>query len=344
MQIHLIHIFRFLVLFFLIPVSLAGQKTDTLYLKNGDRLTGEIKKYESGYLFYKSDGMGTLKIEYDRIATFYSKAYYNIRMDNGFRYYGSFDTSRQVSNVYIKITNDEILTPLESVVEIYPLGRAFLTRLSGNFDVGLNYAKSTGITQFNLAGNFTYKTEKYLSELNGSSIVTDQKDKDIKRSNEANYSLSRFLKHRWSAVALAGVSQNDELGIDLRLQSGLGISNHLIFTNLHRLLVASGILINNEWTSDSITQQNYEGLFAIKYDIFKFHSPKVSLSTFLYAFPSLTVKDRIRTDFEINGKIDIISDLYFSVRFYSKYDSKPSGLSNSNHDYGFTTGIGYSFN
>ena len=40
-----------------------AQKDDTVYLKNGDRITGEFKKYEGGLLFLKTDGMSTVSIE-----------------------------------------------------------------------------------------------------------------------------------------------------------------------------------------------------------------------------------------------------------------------------------------
>ncbi|MCD4735587.1 MAG: DUF481 domain-containing protein [Bacteroidales bacterium] len=321
-----------------------AQKTDTIYLRNRDRITGELKKYEYGYLFHKTDGMGTLKVKYDRLSTFYSDKRFHIRMDDRFIYLGTFDTSGTEGYVKIIVTNDSILTKIESIVEAYPIKRIFWNKLSGNFDVGFNYAKSTEITQFNLSGNVYYKAEHFLTELKGSSDNTFQMDQQAKRSNEINYNFNRLMGKNWSAIGLAGVNQNDEMGIDLRVQAGMGIANHLIYTNLHRLMVVGGLMINNEWTSDTVSSSNYEGLAYISYDIFKFSNPDVNVSSYITAFPSLSVKNRIRTEFEVQGKIEIISDMYFSLKVYGKFDNKPPNMNSSSSDYGIVTSIGYSFN
>ena len=44
-----------------------AQKTDTVVMLNGDRVTVEIKKLERGRLEASTDGMGTLLIEWDDI-------------------------------------------------------------------------------------------------------------------------------------------------------------------------------------------------------------------------------------------------------------------------------------
>jgi hypothetical protein len=53
----------------LLIVQAQAQKNDTVYLYNGDRITGELKKFEYGLLFLKADVMQTVNIEFDRIRT-----------------------------------------------------------------------------------------------------------------------------------------------------------------------------------------------------------------------------------------------------------------------------------
>lgn len=43
--------------------SYANEKTDIVILKNGDRVTGEIKNLEAGLLELKTDTMGTVYIQ-----------------------------------------------------------------------------------------------------------------------------------------------------------------------------------------------------------------------------------------------------------------------------------------
>jgi hypothetical protein len=44
-------------------IQAQGKKNDTVYLDNGDRITGELKKFEYGLLFLKTDAMETVNIE-----------------------------------------------------------------------------------------------------------------------------------------------------------------------------------------------------------------------------------------------------------------------------------------
>ncbi len=70
-----------------------AQKDDTLYFLNGDRISGEIKQYKYGFLTYKTYGVSTVKVKYEKISTFYSKKNFDILFKDGRRRFGSFDTS-----------------------------------------------------------------------------------------------------------------------------------------------------------------------------------------------------------------------------------------------------------
>src|SRR5690348_3335549 len=51
-------------------VVVRGQgKTDVVTLANGDRITGEITKLERGRLEYKTDDIGTLYLEWDKLVS-----------------------------------------------------------------------------------------------------------------------------------------------------------------------------------------------------------------------------------------------------------------------------------
>ena len=58
----------------------ARPKTDVVILKNGDRITGEIKGLDLGILTLKTDWMGTVEIEWDNIERVKSSFRYNRRV------------------------------------------------------------------------------------------------------------------------------------------------------------------------------------------------------------------------------------------------------------------------
>ena len=49
--------------------TLARDKKDVIVLRNGDRITGEIKKLEYGVLQLSTDDMGTVNIEWDGVVS-----------------------------------------------------------------------------------------------------------------------------------------------------------------------------------------------------------------------------------------------------------------------------------
>lgn len=324
-------------------VSMANEKTDTVYLHNGDRITGEIKRLEYGILFLKASGLGTLQIEYDRIKTFYSNKQFTIQVSNGLRFFGSIDTSATAGSVNLVVRSFRIPEPISAIVEVYPVKNAFWKRLDGSIDLGYSYTKASTISQANFSGNVSYRVQKSFSEIDFSSIFTDQQDKDRIRKQDYNASFSRFFKKKWFGVGFLGVQQNTELGNNFRLFGGLGVGNDLVHNNLQVLSGSLGLMVSTEQSAEDSIVQSLEGIMQWKYRIFKFSKPDVELTSSFNVFPSLTSLGRVRMDFELKGKIEIFNDFYFGVTFYDNFDNQPLDNTAATNDWGVTTSVGYSW-
>ena len=75
---------------FLFSIQLhAHAKLDSVRLVNGNEITGEIKRLLRGILSYGTDSMGTVAIEWDDVIAVTSNFNYEVRLENGMRYYGS---------------------------------------------------------------------------------------------------------------------------------------------------------------------------------------------------------------------------------------------------------------
>jgi hypothetical protein len=76
-----------------------ADKTDVVHLRNGDRVTCEIKKLERGQLKVSTDSMGTIYIEWKDVVGVTSKELYVIEMQDGSRVQGTLaetDTEGQL--------------------------------------------------------------------------------------------------------------------------------------------------------------------------------------------------------------------------------------------------------
>ena len=64
----------------------AAPKTDVVILKNGDHITGEVKSLEYNQLKLSTEHMGTIYIEWDKIASIKSNQYLLLERTDGKRY------------------------------------------------------------------------------------------------------------------------------------------------------------------------------------------------------------------------------------------------------------------
>jgi len=323
-----------------------AQKDDTLYFLNGDRISGEIKQYKYGFLTYKTYGVSTVNVKYDKISTFYSKKSFDILLEDGRRRFGSFDTSNMLQFIKIITTNDTILTPFIEIVEFTPIKKKFWRKLSGSADLGFSYTKANSLAQLTLGGDLKYTERKYITNLKLNSINSIQYQADSTRTkkNDLSGNYYRRVKNNWFGIVMASAEQNTELGLDLRLQGGGGIANEIIHTNRNNLVASTGVVLNKEWsaTADG-TRFNIDAYASLNYRLFRFNDPEIDITSNAIAYPSLTVAGRWRLNYDIKLKIEIVTDMYFSVSFYTSYDSKPPSSASETIDYSVTTSFGYTF-
>ena len=319
-----------------------AQKNDTIYLNNGDRLTGELKKFEYGLLFLKTDAMQTVNIEFDRISTMYSAKQFEIRTTSGLRYFGSLMNSNIPGTVNIITPDDTVPRPMWSIVQITSIKNQFFQRIDGSVSMGLSYTKATDVLQYNVAATATYRTTNYSTTFDMSSILSEV-DSLISRNNDIGISVTRFLKGKWLAAVQVIDQQNSELDLDQRLQVGVGGGYDFVRNNSHRLSFLTGLLANRERTiEEALESKNIELLLSAQYKWFKYKHPKIDISSSFNIYPSLSTRGRTRLEYDLSSKIEILKDLFFDLTIYDNFDSVASG-SPSKNDWGIITSLGYTF-
>jgi hypothetical protein len=332
-----------LILLFAMIRVLQAQQNDTIYLFNGDRITGELKKFEYGLLFLKTDGMETVNIKFDRIYTMYSTKQFEFRTNTGQRYFGILLNSVVPGKISIVTSNDTVTVALWNVVQITSLKNKFLQKIDGSADLGLSFTKASDVFQYNLSATATYRTANYSTKFDLSSILSEA-DKEVSKNNDAGLNVTRFLPGKWFANIEIKGQQNTELDLEYRFQAGLGGGYDLVRTNSQRLYGLAGFVGNQEKTIDSaLVSDNFEFLASMQYKWFRYSHPKIDVTTGFNLYPSFTTSGRIRFEYDLTAKIEILKDVFFSVTFYENIDNNPSSKSSSKNDWGVITSIGYSF-
>jgi hypothetical protein len=348
----------FLILTFASIVSspaLARDKTDVVWMSNGDRLTGEIKQLEHGKLWLSTDSLGEVSIEWDEISRINSDYEFQFERTDGKRFTGTVNPTPTQQLISLQHDESTVDFAHENVVRISQIEDSFWERLNGSLSFGYSFTKASDVAQGNLAFRATHRTEIRSWTLNGSTILTnDQADESTQRS-DLSLNLTRFRNNRWFTTYVLGFESNDELRLDLRSSIGAGVGRFLVQTNTSELALIGGLVGTAENLSpefdpgtgeiivDHPSQENIEGLLGIDYSRYVFDDPTVDLSTKLTVFPSITDSGRTRAQFDVNLRWEMIKDLYWDLSYYNTYDSDPPSGSLSTNDYGIVTSIGWSF-
>src|SRR5438046_6263431 len=124
------------------PIKLAGlfllfgagvaeaQKTDSVWIRNGDRITGEVKSMSQGLLKYSTNDLGTIYVEWDKVDRISSTTVVEVRLTSGLKFYGHLGlapTGRVV------VGTDTLR--LSEIVKLTPIKGSFLSRLDGYLDL-----------------------------------------------------------------------------------------------------------------------------------------------------------------------------------------------------------------
>jgi hypothetical protein len=297
-----------------------GQKTDVLVLRNGDRITGEIQALHRGILSYKTDDAGTLRVEWDKVASIASVHIFEMELTSARKLFGSPSEGPQPGTLEM---NGEVLS-LISVVSITEISPSFLERTEGYLDLGWTLAKANRAHTANFNAEARYRGEKLGSNLNFSFYEQGQEDADVTRNASVVLDLNRFIQVVWAARFFVSVSRDDALDLELRTFIGSGARRRIVRTNRMTASWSAGLVGTREqYVDESASYLSAEFLAAADFSAFRLDSPELDLILDLRTFTSLTESERVRANFDARIRYEVFSDFYLALTLKSSYDTNP---------------------
>jgi len=321
----------------------AREKTDLVFLSNGDRITGEILQLSRGILRLSTNDIGNLNIEWEDVDSLNSV--YSFRVENrfGHKYFGAIFVTRDGTLQVIHAGETETTRQID-VIEITPLEASFWQQLDGSISLGFSYTKSNSLAQLTTDLNVRYRTAIRQLELDASSITTTQDDRASQRREDVSLSYMRLFENSaWFAIMSGGAQANDELGLDLRLIAAPGMGVDIVQTNHSLMSSAAGLAVTREWSANSDGETNLEAFLGVTVSTFRYDYPKTDITIEIIAYPSLSDWGRIRAEVDVGASREIIKDLILKVSFYDSYDSDPLDPDAAKVDYGLVTSVGWTF-
>lgn len=325
----------------------AAPRTDVIVLVNGDRLTGEIKSLEHNRLKLGTDHMGTVYIEWDKIARVQSDQYLLLEREDGSRYFGQLQPGTEDGRLQVD-RGDERATPgnlaMASVVRAVPIeGGEFVDRLDGYVSAGLDIAKANDRRSMDFAGGLSSRTREREWAVDGSVNLTDDGTGATSERHDVGLQYRQFRERRDFYLGFAELSRNTELDLNLRSLFGGGYGGYFVQTNTAEWAGGLGLAYSNEHYAGGQQFNSLEAVFYTTFSIFRYDFPETDIGGTMSLLPSLTKSDRYRAEGDLHAKYEFVDDLYFELRLWGSFDSEPPTAGATKSDYGLVTSLGYSF-
>jgi len=332
------------------PMS-ARESTDVVVMKNGDRITGEIKGLNDGSLSISPDYVdGTVSLQWSKIARLESSQPFIVETQAGPVYNGLLSTSesdpKQPVTVQItETTNAPIVIDALQIVRIEQTSPRFLQRFNGAVTFGINYSKGNQATQYSFGTEANYVRERWALQGTFNSNLSSNTGVDPSTRNQLTVSGYHLLP--WDNYFYQGIGsflQSSTQGINSQATLGGGIGRFLMKSDRTSFAVVGGLAWQNTVYQQSAVPASTENataaLIATQFKFFRFK--KTNLTATALVLPVLSELGRVRFQTNATYYLKLFSNLSWDISFYGNWDNRPPPTF-SGSDYGSSSGLRWTF-
>jgi hypothetical protein len=329
----------------------AREKTYVIVMKNGDRMTCQIKGLDAGVLYVSFDYIdGTASVDWSKVARLESKQLFIVKTQDGSMYSGSLTTPETADNRPVKLQvletpEKEAVVDRSEVVQMVQTSENFWQRFSGEIAWGIIYSKGNQSTQYNLGSQTIYFRERWNAKANLSSTLSSSSGVNASTRNSLDLSALRLLPwNNWFYSGIGTFLQSSEQGINLQSTLGAGIGRYFKNTNRATISVLGGGAWQQTNYQPSIVPLGSQNLGSalILADVRLFRFSKTNLSATAKLLPALSEPGRFRFDANASYYVKLFRNLSWDLSFYGNWDSRPPPTF-SGSDYGTSSGLSWTF-
>ena len=330
------------------PVNAKVTRKDLVVMKNGDRLSGNVKKLENGVLYietvYLSNSIG---LDWLQVESIQSVATYQITLVSGRRVMGTIEKlaqpGSQDKNFVIREPGSEMKISSVDVAGIDQQKSTFLRQLSGNIDGAYGFTSGNSQSSATIDAAASYSTTKWISGASLSESFNGETGAAKTNRSDLQFGTERYLNRDSFLMGIADFLHSSQQDLDLRTTLGGGYGRYIIRKGDRGLSWVTGTVYTNERFSEISGQtkdNNVEALIGLKYASYRFNFGQIESQ--LFVFPGLSDFGRVRVTTNNSLTIALTNKFHFTTIFWDNFDSRPPSLAKKN-EMGVSTGIGWSF-
>ncbi|MCA1630419.1 MAG: DUF481 domain-containing protein [Acidobacteria bacterium] len=327
---------------------------DQVGLKNGDRLTGTVVKYDGENLIIKSEFAGEVRIRWDAVERVATNHPLYVTSKDGRVLVGTVTAAEGVFEVQtsdagkIALTKDSIRlirSKEEQAAYEAALDRQRRAVWSGSADAGLSATRGNADTLImSLGSQMARTTQRDRLSFHAASLFARNSTTGVSVTTaEAIRGGARYdrnISDRLFGFALTDLERDKFQQLDLRLVFGGGLGYHARKTERTRLDIFAGGSYNREKFSTGLTRNSAEALVGEELSYKLSESTTLAQRSVLY--PNLSEFGEYRFAFDLTGVTRLTRQLGLQVTVSDRFQSNPLPGVKKN-DLLLTTGIRVSF-
>jgi uncharacterized protein DUF481 len=334
-------------LLFALPLS-GREKSDVLVMRNGDRLTCEIKSLSSDTLSISLDyAAGTVSIDWGKVDHIESTQLFLVKTQDGLVYSGSLSTpgARPKKIEVLEPSARRIELDKAHVIDLEETNPGFWRNFSGQIGFSSIYNKGNQSLQYGVNSDVNYSRERWGAVASYNSSLAASTGASTSTRNDIAFGAQRLLRwSNWYYAGLADFLTSSEQGIRLQSTFGGGIGRYLKNTNKSMITVYGGLAWENiayqQQLPPATNQQVTAALIVGEMKLFRFD--KTNLNVTATVLPALSDPGRVHSNLNATYYVKLWGNFTWNFSFYGNWDNRPPpGFSGS--DYGTSSGVTYTF-
>ena len=234
---------------FLAAPLFARDKSDVIIMRNGDRITCEIKGLDADTLFISVDYiLSTQSVDWSKVDHVESKQLFIVKTQDGSVYSGTLSTPETPGNRPIKIAilepaaNAKVEVDKMEIIKMDETSSNFWQRFNGEIGMGVIYNKGNQSTQYSLNSEVNYPRPRWAANATVNSTLSSSTGTNPATRNQITMNVQRLLRwNNWYYAGLADFLQSSVQGIQLQTTFGGGVGRYLKNTNHATISVTGGV-------------------------------------------------------------------------------------------------------
>ena len=327
------------------------EKSDVIVMKNGDKITCEVKGLSSNTLYISVDYiLNTLSVDWTKVDHIDSKQLFLVRTQSGVVYIGALSSPaapdrRPLELEVWEAPEKKITLERSEVINVAETSRSFWQRWNGSLGSGFTYTKGNETAQYNLNSGLGYAAERWSADASYNSVLTTSTGVTTSTRNQISLGVQRLLRwNNWYYTGLAGFLQSSVQGIQLQKTFGGGIGKNIVNTGSTLFSLYGGFAwqqINYQQTVvPAQTQRVTFALVGTQFKMFRFDRTTLDITANL--LPALSDPGRLQFNANASYYVKLFGKLNWNFTFYANWDNRPPpGFAQS--DYGASSGLNISF-